>query len=178
MRRELESRGRVFLNQVILNLNVFQRFFMSASGYDEALARKMPEIVDELIANAENLLKETRVKNTLSAATAAALGRIITGRNKSLAVSLDVGEEEKKKLDDFIFERAIALADGQIEGILDSIDITSLVKDRIDSLEMLRVERIILDVMADQFMWIDIFGAILGFLIGLFQAGFYAMLGG
>jgi uncharacterized membrane protein YheB (UPF0754 family) len=178
MRRELESRGRVFLNQVILNLNVFQRFFMSASGYDEALARKMPEIADELIANAENLLKDKRVKNTLTAAAADALGQIITGRDKSLAARLDLGGEEKKKLDDFIFERALVLADGQIEGVLASIDIAALVKDRIDSLEMLRVERIILDVMADQFMWIDIFGAILGFLIGLFQAGFYLLLGG
>jgi uncharacterized membrane protein YheB (UPF0754 family) len=178
MRRELESRSRVFLNQVILNLNVFQRFFMSASGYDEALARKMPEIVDELISNTENLLKDTRVKNTLSAAAADALGRIITGLDKSLAARLDISAEEKKKLDDFIFERALVLADGQIESVLASIDIASLVKDRIDSLEMLRVERIILDVMADQFKWIDIFGAILGFLIGLFQAGFYLLLGG
>jgi uncharacterized membrane protein YheB (UPF0754 family) len=37
---------------------------------------------------------------------------------------------------------------------------------------MLRVEGIILDVMANQFKWIDIFGAVLGFLIGLCQAGF------
>jgi uncharacterized membrane protein YheB (UPF0754 family) len=34
---------------------------------------------------------------------------------------------------------------------------------------MLKVEGIILDVMARQLKWIDIFGGILGFLIGLVQ---------
>jgi uncharacterized membrane protein YheB (UPF0754 family) len=35
---------------------------------------------------------------------------------------------------------------------------------------MLKVEGIVLDVMANQLKWIDIFGAILGFGIGMFQA--------
>jgi uncharacterized membrane protein YheB (UPF0754 family) len=35
---------------------------------------------------------------------------------------------------------------------------------------MLRVERIVLDVMSDQFKWVEIFGGILGFLIGMFQS--------
>jgi uncharacterized membrane protein YheB (UPF0754 family) len=45
-----------------------------------------------------------------------------------------------------------------------------MVAERIDSLEMIRVERIILDVMANQLKWIDIFGAVLGFAIGLSQS--------
>jgi uncharacterized membrane protein YheB (UPF0754 family) len=58
-----------------------------------------------------------------------------------------------------------------IDKILSAINTKELVSERIDSLDMLRVERIVLDVMADQFKWIDIFGAILGFLIGWFQVG-------
>jgi uncharacterized membrane protein YheB (UPF0754 family) len=68
--------------------------------------------------------------------------------------------------------KIINAVDGQIENILVSIDIKTLVSDRIDSLDMVRVERIILDVMADQFKWINIFGGLLGFLIGLFQSLF------
>jgi uncharacterized membrane protein YheB (UPF0754 family) len=44
-----------------------------------------------------------------------------------------------------------------------------LVSDRIDSLDMLRVEKIVLDVMAGQLKWINFFGAILGALIGFIQ---------
>jgi uncharacterized membrane protein YheB (UPF0754 family) len=47
-----------------------------------------------------------------------------------------------------------------------------MVRNRINRMDMLRVEKIILDVMANQLKWIDVFGAILGFLIGLFQALF------
>jgi uncharacterized membrane protein YheB (UPF0754 family) len=74
--------------------------------------------------------------------------------------------------EDRIKAKIISAVDSQIENILVSIDIKTLVSDRIDSLDMERVERIILDVMADQFKWINVFGGLLGFLIGLFQSLF------
>ena len=74
--------------------------------------------------------------------------------------------------EDRIKAKILAAVDGQIENILASINIKTLVSDRIDSLEMERVEKIILDVMADQFKWINVFGGLLGFLIGLFQSAF------
>jgi len=74
--------------------------------------------------------------------------------------------------EDRIKAKILAAVDGQIENILASINIKTLVSDRIDSLEMVRVEKIILDVMADQFKWINVFGGLLGFLIGVFQSVF------
>ena len=131
IRRELESKGRIILRSVFFKLNTFQRFFISAGQYDQTLEEKMPELIDEIINNLENVLKE---------------------------------ESVKKKM--------LAAFDGQIENILASVDIKSVVCNRIDSLEMLRVERIILDIMSDHFKWIYFFGGVLGFLIGLFQATF------
>ena len=74
--------------------------------------------------------------------------------------------------EDRIKAKILSAVDNQIENILASIDIKTLVSDRIDSLDMERVEKIILDVMADQFKWINVFGGLLGFLIGLFQSTF------
>jgi uncharacterized membrane protein YheB (UPF0754 family) len=74
--------------------------------------------------------------------------------------------------EDRIKAKILAAVDGQVENILASINIKTLVSDRIDSLEMVRVEKIILDVMADQFKWINVFGGLLGFLIGAFQSAF------
>ncbi|MDR1576313.1 MAG: DUF445 family protein [Treponema sp.] len=91
---------------------------------------------------------------------------------QSLGALLAIHGEKKNALDRTLCSQLLRLADEQIENVLSSVDVRSLVSERIDSLEMIRVERIILDVMADQFKWIDIFGAILGFLIGLFQALF------
>ena len=169
VRRELESRGRVFLNNTILKLNVFQRFFISAAQYDLTLIRKMPEIIDDLIISIEKLLEENTVKQKLLESAAAAFGRVIGSQNNSVGDILALDIKEKEKLDDFLFNQLRTVIDSQIETILASIDIKNMVKERIDSLDMIRVERIILDVMADQFKWIDIFGGILGFIIGLFQ---------
>ena len=170
IRRELESRGRIFLRNILFKLNTFQRLFLSAGQYDQKLEEKMPEIIDELVMGAENLLHNERTKSKLTAAAASSMGKIIGGQNANIGSLFDMDEANKKALDNFLFEKMMAAADGQIENILISINIKALVSDRIDSLDMLRVERIILDVMADQFKWIDIFGAILGFLIGLFQS--------
>ena len=170
IRCELESRGRIFLRNILLKLNTFQRLFLSAGQYDQKLEQKMPEIIDELIFSLESLLLNEGTKSKLIGAAASSFNKVIGGQNTNIGSLLDMDETSKMAFDNFLFDKMTAAVDGQIENILASINIKALVSDRIDSLEMLRVERIILDVMADQFKWIDIFGAILGFLIGLFQS--------
>jgi uncharacterized membrane protein YheB (UPF0754 family) len=173
IRRELEARGRVFLTQIFLQLNTFQRFFLAAGQYDLTLQEKMPEIVEELIQNIEDLLRDGKIKNLLVSTASSSL----IGGQKKLNVLFNINMDDKKELDGFLFDKLMSVADGQIENILSLINIKSLVAERIDSLDMLRVERIILDVMADQFKWINIFGGILGFLIGSFQAVFSWLIG-
>lgn len=177
IRKELEAKGRVLLMNIFLKLNSFQRLFLSAGQYDKTLQEKMPEIIDDLISGANNLLKEDKIKNKLLSAVSSSFGKIIDGQDKNIGALLAIGESDKNKLDDFIFRKLINTLDVQIENILSSINIKNLVSDRIDSLDMIQVEKIILDVMADQFKWINIFGGILGFLIGLFQAVFSKVLG-
>jgi uncharacterized membrane protein YheB (UPF0754 family) len=77
-----------------------------------------------------------------------------------------IDEEKKRRIDDAITEKLFSFADRQTEPVLKTIDIRAMVTARIDSLDMLRVERIVLDVMADQLKWINFFGAILGAVIG------------
>jgi len=170
IRRVLESKGRILLRNIILKLGTFQRFFLSAGQYDLTLQEKMPEIIEDLINHARDTLNDEKVKNTLINAVSGSFNRIVTGQSKKIHELLNIDETDKQKLDDFIFDKLMLAADGQIESILSTINIKTLVSDRIDSLDMLKVERIILDVMSDQFKWIEIFGGLLGFLIGLFQS--------
>ncbi|MCL2179607.1 MAG: DUF445 family protein [Treponema sp.] len=170
IRREMESKGRIILRNIILKLNIFQRFFLSAAQYDMTLEKKMPEIIDDLSSIAEKALNETGVKKTLITAAGSSFNKMIGEQDKNLFALLNIGAQDKVKLDDYIFNKLLLAADGQINNILTSINVKQLVSDRIDSLDVARVERIILDVMSDQFKWIHIFGGILGFIIGLFQA--------
>jgi len=170
--KEIESKGRVFLRNRILNMNVFQQLFLKVGQYDTTLEQKMPEIIDELIVSAENLLNDINTRKKLIDTVTGAVQKAAGAEGRNLASVFNINAEDKQKLDDFIFEKLMSALDRQIENVLTTINVKALVADRIDALDMLRVERIILDVMADQLKWIDVFGAILGFLIGIFQAGF------
>jgi len=82
---------------------------------------------------------------------------------------LSVGVGEKLKVDSFLAGKTVDTLDENIEGALSSVNIKVLVSDRINSLDMLRVEKIILEVVSGQLKWINIFGAILGALIGFLE---------
>jgi uncharacterized membrane protein YheB (UPF0754 family) len=242
IRRELEIRGRFFLDRAILKLNVMQRFFLSAGQYDRTLRERMPEIIDDLADQLDEFLhhgekrrfffdlvrkgmeelcsdEETagraaelaipRIRRCLERPLGEIIGALrgasltepelveyVRGRapaledalgaavkrflaenqDRSLGDLLGIGEEKKKELDAFLAEGILDLADEQIPALLSALDVQTLVSERINSLDMIRVERIILDVMADQLKWINLFGAVLGGLIGLFQVLFVRLI--
>jgi uncharacterized membrane protein YheB (UPF0754 family) len=82
---------------------------------------------------------------------------------------LSLGEPKKRLLDSWLAEKAVDSLDNNIENALESVNVKVLVSDRINSLDMIRVEKIVLDVMAGQLKWINVFGAILGALIGFLE---------
>jgi uncharacterized membrane protein YheB (UPF0754 family) len=158
IRRRLEIHGRVFLNNAILRLNVFQRFFFSAGQFENTLHDRMPEIIDDLIGQLENILGEQQTREQMA---------------QFLTLTLFSADNRKKDyLDDFAQDKLFGFVEEQSAPLLQALNIKTLVSDRVDSLDMAQVEHIILDVMANQLWWINVFGAILGALIGLFQSVF------
>jgi uncharacterized membrane protein YheB (UPF0754 family) len=241
VRAQLESQGRVFLSHAMDKLNPVQRFFLSAGQYDQTLAAKMPEIIDDLIEQLQTLLATDDIRDRLLAFfTASALHFATSGDSRArltgfivdflfshadtpigtliqtiskrdthelswrlfdfikkrfsggdlsliprffkafltthpdltLASAIQLDETKKARLDDLLRDKLLAVADEQVGGALTSINVRALVSDRIDSLDMLQVEHIVLDVMANQLKWINLFGAILGAFIGGFQSWF------
>jgi uncharacterized membrane protein YheB (UPF0754 family) len=156
--RRLEIQGRVFLNNAILRLNAFQRFFLSAGQFENTLHDRMPEIIDDLIGQLEDILQDRQTRE-----------RILGFLTRILFVADSL---KKDRFDAHMRDKVLGFVEEQGAAMLRTLDIKTLVSDRIDSLDMLQVEYIVLNVMANQLWWINIFGAILGALIGLFQSGF------
>jgi uncharacterized membrane protein YheB (UPF0754 family) len=77
-----------------------------------------------------------------------------------------IDSSKKEKINAYIGDKILRIAGSQVEEVLRTINIKTLVSERIDSLDMIEVEHIVLDVMANQLKWINIFGAILGAFIG------------
>ena len=82
---------------------------------------------------------------------------------------LSLAETRKRTIDSFLAEKTVDTLEENIEAALSSVNVKALVTDRINSLDMIRVEKIIMDVMAGQLKWINFFGGLLGALIGFFQ---------
>ncbi len=235
VRRALEQRGRVFLDETIQRLSSVQRFFISAAQYDASLARRMPQIVDSLIAKISEYLASsegrgvviqrasTALSSWLSQEPSAMLQRLVGDSSsqsvgsfleqnlgvesatlparlsKALVAGLRArgaagmvsqleewirgrGDETisrlfpasraiKEGLDRHATGLLLSFAHQKLPQALAGVDIEGLVVKRIDSLEMERVERIVLDVLSGQLKWINVFGAILGALIGAIQVG-------
>ncbi|MDR2478607.1 MAG: DUF445 family protein [Treponema sp.] len=169
---EMQSKGRIFLHGVIQQFSVFQRFFISAAQYDQTLNQRMPEIIDDFIDQMEDMLQSAPFRKTALELSGAAVEALLASNEKTLRDIIPSDTETKKLFDNYLCSRLLNIVDTQIENILAAVNVKTLVSDRIDSLEMIRVEKIILDVMANQLKWIDVFGALLGFLIGLFQSVF------
>ena len=55
----------------------------------------------------------------------------------------------------------------EVPSLVDSLEIRQIVTDKVDSLDLLRLERLLMSIMEEQFKYINLFGALLGFLIGL-----------
>jgi uncharacterized membrane protein YheB (UPF0754 family) len=189
IRQQMEIHGRIFLNNAMLKLNVLQRFFISAGQYDKTIHERMGEIVTDFIRQLKELLEDPDIRRKLTAFAGSLIqsrlseeqGVEIINRfiRRFISTFLDrpLGEillffsdGEKEKLDLLIRDKLLSLAEEQTGAALKAINVRALVSERVDSLDMLSVERIVLDVMASQLKWINFFGAILGALIGTFQA--------
>ena len=176
IRESIEAQLRIIISKAILNLNVFQRIVISAGQYDKTLDEKVPDIVNDLISQLDILFKSDEGEKKIIGTIENEINNLPKKRPdlsvNRLLVPLEswTGPDSKNRIDTFMAEKILKTAEDQIDVMLKTINVRLLVSDRIDSLDMKRVEKIILDVMAGQLWWINIFGGILGFLIGLFES--------
>jgi uncharacterized membrane protein YheB (UPF0754 family) len=54
----------------------------------------------------------------------------------------------------------------EVPGLVRTLNIRDMVTEKVDSLDLLRLEGLLLSIMEEQFKYINLFGALLGFLIG------------
>ena len=82
---------------------------------------------------------------------------------------LNINNEKTKKITLFLTEELIKILNSQLPSLIRSFDIQELVVDKVNALEVIEVERLLLQVIASHLKWINLFGALLGALIGLSQ---------
>jgi len=51
--------------------------------------------------------------------------------------------------------------------LVETLNVRRMVEEKVNSLDILKVEGLLLSIMQEQFKYINLFGGLLGFLIGL-----------
>lgn len=96
-------------------------------------------------------------------------GMIDRSGSSSVMEVAGITSEQKRRLDGAVTERALELVETRVPGVLQAVNIHGLVVNRINSLDMENVERLLLMVIQRHLKWINVFGALLGALIGGLQ---------
>lgn len=163
---------------------------LSDHGASDALSRMLTKAVDglvdeplgqiiekrvgidtpSLVRNLSASLKTLASSNPGSTAARAVDAFLAERGESSVSDLLGIAESGKEKMDRFLTDRVVALIDERLSSALSTLDVRTLVSERIDKLDMESVESIVLDILANQLRWINVFGAILGAIIGLTQA--------
>ena len=88
---------------------------------------------------------------------------------KTIGSFLCIDSSLKARIDEWLSVSAINLIHRRVPAILRSLDLRTLVVEKIDSLDVEQVEGLLMRVIHRHLKWINVFGAILGFIIGMLQ---------
>lgn len=97
-------------------------------------------------------------------------GRLLDGlEGRPLGAALGWDEGFRDRLSRFLAEKGMRIAAEESERILRGIDLRRVVTEKVDALDMLAIEGILLRVMSREFQGITVLGGVLGALIGTLQ---------
>ena len=162
--------------------NEVRFFFIPVQGVfpkrQQALARKLGQIVSEQLVSAQDVtahLKEKAtseaVLNHISLRLEEGISKRLPGAFPILAMlkSSDMADKIKNMLLDqmsSLNEDLIDKLSGELE---EELDVQGIVEKKVSSFSSEKLEKILFSIMRQEFRFIEMVGAVLGFLIGVVQ---------
>lgn len=141
------------------------------------LARSIGQVVERELVSVDDLLEAVRSRETVERIAAAAADSIrgrITERLPAF-VPLPVKKALSEVITVQIRAEIPAVITETFDGfgglIREKVNFQSMVEERVNNFSLDRLEQVILSVSARELRHIEILGGVLGFLIGLIQAG-------
>ncbi len=127
---------------------------------DEGVARGRVWLKEEVVS----ILAAQKTRKTLDSMVESLLTNLLSHRVGKLARLLPAGVREG--IYESIRQMSSNLLAVEVPGLVASLNIQQIVKEKVNSLDLMRLERLLLSIMEEQFKYINLFGALLGFLIG------------
>ena len=121
--------------------------------------------VRELIARQSlELLQSANIENILHILTDKAIDVLLERPVGNLHAVIPQGVQ--KGMTEYVVLTTNTMLLKEVPGLVGSLNISDLVTEKVNSLDLLKLERLLLSIMEEQFKYINLFGALLGFFIG------------
>jgi uncharacterized membrane protein YheB (UPF0754 family) len=72
-----------------------------------------------------------------------------------------------EELEDFLYQQLAEVLKKEVPPLVETLNVRRMVEEKVNGLDLLQVEGLLMGIMQEQFKYINLFGALLGFLIGL-----------
>ena len=80
-----------------------------------------------------------------------------------------------EELEDSLYHQVGEVLQKEVPPLIETLNISRMVEDKVNQLDILQVEGLLMGVMKEQFKYINLFGAILGLLIGLLNLAVWSL---
>ena len=148
-------------------------------GFDAIKDRSFGEMLDAALPTGSvSRLREALAKRLLttlsSPAARDAVDRVLAEKIEQWlfqqplgCLSARLSADVRNELQEGLFVHLAELLKKEVPQLVDTLNIQRVVEEKVNTLDVLTVERLLLDIMEDHFKYINLFGALLGALIGL-----------
>lgn len=142
---------------------------------DKTLREILPEFTKLMKASLVGGLVESSFEQKEAPVFSASLSEFLDSyatlvEGQTIGDLLKWQQEEKRRVASILTGALTQALSSQAGRLVDALDIETMVVDKIDELDLVDVERIILKVVKNELSWITTLGGVLGALIGIVQS--------
>lgn len=123
--------------------------------------RLRASLVDGLVA----LVRTAEARDTLERFVAARMDEWLFQRPLG-RLSARIPADARRDLEGAVCRQVEELLQKEVPPLIDAIDVSTMVEEKVNSLDILKVEELLLAIMEKHFFYINLFGALLGFIMG------------
>ncbi len=127
---------------------------------EESFSAKKVWVTQELCS----ILQSPETLNTIDSLVDSMAAALLQKKIGKMAHIIPVGVREG--IARSLQKTTSAMLATEVPGLVQSLNIYNIVTEKVNSLDLLKLEGLLLSIMQEQFKYINLFGAILGFLIG------------
>ncbi|MDH3453501.1 MAG: DUF445 family protein [Desulfuromonadales bacterium] len=128
----------------------------------------------EGVARAQQQLGDQVLKLARSAETAAAIDAILRDKLEDWVFQRPLGRLAERlpadvleELEDGLYRQVGEVLQKEVPPLIETLNVKRMVEEKVNQLDILQVEGLLMGIMQEQFKYINLFGALLGLLIGL-----------